>query len=137
MSLILDNSIAMAWCFKDERTAATAALLERVTNSGAVAPWLWPMEASNALLMAERRGRITGEERRALMELLRDLPITLDTESINYIWTAAVRLAERYRLTVYDAVYLELAQRRNLPLATLDTDLRAAASTLSVPLLGT
>ncbi|MCX6022396.1 MAG: type II toxin-antitoxin system VapC family toxin [Chloroflexi bacterium] len=137
MSLILDNSIAMAWCFRDERTAATVALLDRVTASGAVAPWLWPLEASNALLMAERRGRITGDERRTLAGFLRDLPIVMDAESVSHIWTTTVRLAERHRLTVYDAMYLELAQRRNLPLATLDSDLRAAANALGVPLLGT
>ena len=136
MSFVLDNSLAMAWCFKDERTAATAALLNQVTVTGAVAPWLWPLEAANALLTAERRGRISMMDRRTVLELLHDLPIMLDTDGLSQVWTATIRLAEQFRLTIYDAVYLEAAERRRLPLATLDNDLREAAKGLGVPLLG-
>jgi predicted nucleic acid-binding protein len=64
------------------------------------------------------------------------LPITLDSETAAQAWTVMTHLAERYRLTVYDAAYLELAQRLSLPLATLDKELRAAGSALGVPLLG-
>ena len=137
MSLVVDNSIALTWCFEDERTPATVALLEKVARAGAVAPWLWPLEALNALLMAERRGRLDAERRHRLMAFLYDLPITLDPDGLGRVWTATVGLAEQHRLTVYDAVYLELAQRRNLPLTTLDADLRAAASALGIRLLGT
>lgn len=136
MSFVLDNSLAMAWCFRDERTPATAALLERTTQEGAVAPWLWLLEGSNVLLMAERRGRLSKEEREALLGLLRDLPIRLDTDGVSEVWTTTVQIAERFRLTIYDAVYLELALRSGLPLATLDSDLRRAAAELGVSLLG-
>src|ERR1700722_4732063 len=105
-------------------------LLDRVAETGAVAPSLWPLEALNALLMAERRKRLDGKTRQRLAGFLRGLPITLDMETADQAWTATARLAERYRLTSYDAAYLELAQRRKLPLATLDMELIKAARTL-------
>ena len=126
----------MAWYFTDEITPATEDLLERVSETGATVPWLWPLEAANALLMAERRRRITAIDRREFLELLRALPITLDEDGASQVWTKTTQLAERFHLTVYDAVYLELADRLKLPLATLDNDLRTAAEGLGVPLLG-
>jgi predicted nucleic acid-binding protein len=136
VSFVLDNSIALTWCFEDERTPETLSLLQRVATEGAVAPWLWPLEALNGLLMAERRGRLDAGRRHRLLGFLRDLPITLDSDGINQVWTETNVLAERYQLTIYDAVYLELAQRRHLPLATRDNALRAAANALGLPLLG-
>ena len=112
-------------------------LLDRVAETGAVAPSLWPLEALNALLMAERRKRIDGKRRQRLTGFLRGLPITLDMETADQAWTATARLAERYRLTSYDAAYLELAQRRKLPLATVDVELIKAAKALGMTLLGT
>jgi predicted nucleic acid-binding protein len=79
---------------------------------------------------------MTADARQNRVGFLRGLPITIDTETTAQAWTATNRLAERYRLTLYDATYLELAQRLDLPLATLDAELRAAASALGVPLLG-
>lgn len=70
MSFVLDNSIALAWCFADEQTAAIMALLERVTATGAVAPQLWPIEALNGLLSAERRKRLDAARRQQLMRFL-------------------------------------------------------------------
>lgn len=135
MSFVVDNSVALTWCFEDERTPETVALLDRVVAAGAVAPWLWPLEALNGLLMAERRGRLDAERRHRLMGFLQDLPIALDSEGVAWAWTATIRLAEQFQLTVYDAVYLELAQRRRLALATLDGGLRSAASALGITLL--
>ena len=63
MSFVLDSSVSLTWCFDDERTDATDALLERVVEAGAVAPALWPLEVLNALAMAERRSRIDGCKR--------------------------------------------------------------------------
>ena len=136
MSLVLDSSVTLAWCFDDERTDATDALLERVVESGAEAPALWPLEILNALSMAERRGRIDADRRIRLAGFLHDLPVNLDADTAGQAWVATSRLAARHRLTLYDAAYLELAQRLKLPLATLDADLRAAADALSVELLG-
>ena len=136
MSLVLDSSVALTWCFEDERTLATLALLDQITETGATAPALWPLEVLNALTMAERRGRLAGTQRHQLAGFLRDLPVSLDQETADQAWTITMRLAERYQLTLYDAAYLELAQRLELPLATLDQELRAAGNALGITLLG-
>jgi predicted nucleic acid-binding protein len=136
MSFVVDSSIALTWCFEDEATPAADALLIRLTNGGAHVPSLWPLEVLNALTMARRRGRITPEAHQNRIALLHTLPLTLDTETAAQAWTTTNRLAERHRLTLYDAAYLELAQRLDLPLATLDADLRQAATNLGIPLLG-
>jgi predicted nucleic acid-binding protein len=136
VSFVLDSSVALTWCFEDERTPATIALLERVAESGALAPGLWPLEAMNGLLVAERRGRLDPGRRHRLAGFLRALPISLDDETANQAWSATIGLAERFALSAYDAAYLELAERHRLPLASLDGDLRAAATALGLPVLG-
>lgn len=136
MSLVLDNSVALAWCFEDERTDPTEALLDRVAEQGAVVPQLWPLEALNGLLVAERRGRIHQDQRRRLAAFLAELPITIDPETAERSWSATARLADAHRLTAYDAAYLELAQRLSLPLATRDAALTAAARGAGVVVLG-
>ena len=136
MSLVLDNSVALAWCFEDEQNPAIMALLDRVVERGAVAPQLWPIEALNGLLTAQRRGRIDAEARAQMSSLLADLPIVLDDQTAGQLWTATARLAEQHQLTAYDATYLELAVRLNLPLATNDRALITAARVEGVALLG-
>ncbi len=135
MSFVIDNSIALAWCFEDEQTDAIMALLDRLTETGASAPQLWPLEALNGLLTAERKGRIDTVVRRRLAGLLQALPIAIDDETASQVWTSTAQLAERHQLTAYDAAYLELAQRLGLPLATSDTALMAAADAGGVALL--
>lgn len=133
---MLDNSVALAWCFEDEQTEAVLALLDRVVDDGAIAPMLWPLEALNGLLAAERRRRLDTDRRARLAAFLRELPIRLDIDTADQAWEGTARLAEQYRLTIYDAAYLELAQRRNLPLASLDRDLRQAAMMAGLKVLG-
>ncbi len=135
MSFVVDNSVALAWCFEDEQTEAIMALLDRLTETGASAPQLWPLEALNGLLTAERRGRIGAPLRRRLAGLLQALPIVIDDETASLVWSSTSQLAEQYRLTAYDAAYLELALRLGLPLATTDTALISAAQAAGVPLL--
>ena len=135
MSFVLDNSVALSWCFEDEQTPSVMALLDRVVETGAMAPLLWPLEALNGLLVAERRRRLTAAKRAELTGLLRALPITLDDDTAEKSWEDTVRLAERFTLSVYDATYLELAQRRRLPLASKDRALRSAAAALGVVVL--
>jgi len=132
---VLDNSVALAWCFEDEQTPAIMALLDRVAENGAIAPLLWPLEAMNGLLVAERRRRLDRPRRIRLAAFLRDLPIVLDPGTAEQAWDAIAGLADRHALTTYDAAYLELAQRRDFPLATLDRALRTAATTLQIELL--
>jgi predicted nucleic acid-binding protein len=136
VSFVLDSSVTLAWCFDDERTDATDAVLERVVESGAQAPSLWPLEILNALWMAERRGRIDADRRVRPAGFLRDLPVNLDADTASQAWVATSRLAARYRLTLHDAAYLELAQRLRLPLATLDAELRTATDALAIEMLG-
>jgi predicted nucleic acid-binding protein len=136
VSFVVDNSVALTWCFEDERTPATAALLEQVGELGAQAPMLWPLEALNGLLVAERRGRLDAPQRRRLAGFLPALPITLDVDTASQAWTETARLAERFGLSAYDAAYLELAQSHDLPLASLDRALRAAATVLGLKVLG-
>ena len=136
MTFVVDSSVALTWCFAEEQTQATTSLLDQVTNSGAIAPAHWPLELLNALLAAERQKRIDFDTRNILIEALRALPISIDTETVSQAWTTTNRLAEQHQLTIYDACYLELAQRLELPLATLDSDLRKAAKALGIPLMG-
>ncbi len=135
MSFVVDNSVALAWCFEDEQTEAIMSVLDRVCDEGANAPQLWPIEALNGLLMAERRKRIDSVLRRRLTGFLQALPIEIDTETAGLTWTEIAELAERHRLTSYDATYLELALRLGLPLATTDKALAAAAASAGVSLL--
>jgi len=136
MSFVLDSSVALTWCFEDEASSVCDALLARLSDDGAHAPSLWPLEVLNALAMAQRRGRLAAAAYQDRLSFLESLPITLDEQTAEQAWTATQRLAERHRLTLYDAAYLELAQRLELPLATLDADLRNAASAAGVALLG-
>ena len=135
MTFVVDNSIALAWCFEDEQTPQIMALLDRVCETGAVAPQLWPVEALNGLLTAERRGRVSKPLREQLAGFLQALPIQIDDETAGRIWTGTAQLASSHRLTSYDATYLELAIRRGLPLATSDTALIPAAKLIGVPLI--
>lgn len=136
MNLVIDASLTMAWYFEDESTPTTDALLDRVVALGAVVPGLWRLEVANAFQMAVRRQRIDALYRDASLAELGHMPITIDTSTNSYAWSTTLRLAERFALTLYDAAYLELAQRRSLPLATLDKDLHAAAPVVNVELLG-
>lgn len=136
MNLVIDSSITLAWFFENERTAAADAVLRKVTESGAVAPSLWRLEVANALQMAVRSKRINVGFRDASIADLRALEITIDSETHHQAWTSTLHLAERCKLTLYDAAYLELARRLNLPLATLDQELRVAGRALGVTLLG-
>lgn len=133
--LVVDASIALTWCFEDEVTKATEAVGAKVDADGAVVPNLWRLEVGNALLLAERRGRLdrSGVEQR--LSLLAALPISIDNETGGHAWSDTILLARAERLTLYDAAYLELAIRRDLALASLDRDLRRAARKMGVAVL--
>ena len=134
MSLVLDASTTLAWYFDDETTPETDAVLEQVARAGAVVPSLWRLEVANAFQMALRRNRITRSYRDDVLAQLRDMPISIDPETDAQAWTATLSLSERFSLTLYDATYLELAHRQNLPLATRDQELRSAANSLEIKL---
>jgi predicted nucleic acid-binding protein len=134
--LVLDCSVTVAWFIPDERRVTIDGLLTRTIENGALVPIFWPIEVANALLFAMRARRVTVGEREAAFDQLARLQISADGLTIEKAWNDTTALADRFRLTIYDASYLELAARHNLPLATLDKDLRAAARKLGVELLG-
>ncbi len=133
MSLVIDSSLTLAWLFADERTKATDLLFHAVLNDGAIVPSLWRLEIANALEMAVRRKRVDADFRDASLRDLALLPIAVDPETDSQAWGATLGIAARYGLTLYDAAYLELAQRQRLPLGSLDRDLRKACRAMSVP----
>ncbi len=136
MSLVLDASLTLAWFLDGESTPAADAVLDEVVATSAVVPPLWRIEVGNALQMAVRRQRIDRTFRDNMLRELRALPIDIDTDCDVHCWSAALTLADTHELTLYDATYLELAQRRRLPLATLDRALRDAAERVHVSVKG-
>ena len=137
MSLVLDSSATLAWVYSDETTERIRRLFDAVADDGAVVPALWRLEVANSLTVAVRRGRIDADFRRAALVDLALLDITTDDQTGVQAWGETLNMADRFQLTVYDAAYLELAERRTLPLATLDAELRAAAKALGVRLVET
>jgi predicted nucleic acid-binding protein len=135
---VADASATLPWCFAEEATTATEALLDRLrTGETAVVPAHWPTEVVNGLIMAVRRSRIDLERITRFARDLAALPIRIEPAHSPAIWSALIRVADEHHLTAYDAAYLELAQRTGLPLATLDDDLRKAALAAGVTLVET
>jgi predicted nucleic acid-binding protein len=129
-------SATLAWCFKDESSEWTKALLARFkAGDSAVVPQHWPVEVANTFLVAVRRGRISKDTTTRLFEDLLALPIRIDSAGSEITFGQVFAYAGQYGLTVYDAAYLELAVRKGIPLATLDNDLRSAARDAGVPLV--
>ena len=119
-----------------KRPSSSLAVLRRVADAGAIVPALWRLEVLSGLQVAVRRGRIDSAYRDASLADLQSLVIAIDPATNRQAWSATLRLCERFGLTPYDAAYLELAQRRQLPLATLDAALVRAARADNVQLVG-
>lgn len=119
----------------DKRTPAIEAVFDTVVATGAEVPALWHLEVANALTMAVRRKRVSARFQDEVLADLGELDITVDIETARHAWHATRRLAQTHGLTVYDAACLELAQRRRLPLATLDTELAGAARQAGIEVL--
>ena len=135
MAFVLDCSVTMAWVFSDEASESTDRLRESLIEDTAFVPALWPIETGNVLLMATRRGRIATDDWQQIRENLEALPIHIDPVSTDRVLGAVLDLAHAHRISVYDAMYLELALRMRLPLATLDRALAAAAQATGVEAL--
>jgi predicted nucleic acid-binding protein len=134
-AVVVDSSVALSWCFDDEASPATEAVLDQVRREGGVVPSLWHLELANVLLRAERRGRNIPEGITARLEYVSRLRIETDGETAGRAWREILALARAEGLTTYDAAYLELAVRRGLPLATRDAALLAAAKRVGVAVL--
>jgi len=130
---VVDASVALAWCFEDEATPQTEAVLDRLSHDTAVVPSLWELEVSNVLLAGERRDRLTESQSARFVALLAQLPILVDTASVDV--GAVLAAGRQHVLTAYDAAYLVLAEREGVPLATLDARLRAAAQAVGVAVI--
>jgi len=129
-AFVLDNSVAMRWLLasnkvSDQRYAES--VLRSLANAEAVVPNLWHLEAANVLLSAANRKELEISAVERFTVQLENLPITVDTLTANQVFGHTMSLAKAYRLSSYDAAYLELALRESLPLATLDKDLLKAA----------
>jgi predicted nucleic acid-binding protein len=127
MSFVVDASIALAWFLPDEASSSAHLLLDRIVLESACAPAIWPLEITNALLVAEQRKRISGAERASFLDLLAALPVSVDQPAALVDLPAISTIAREHALSAYDACYLHLAQSRRIPLATFDPPLRAAA----------
>ncbi len=126
--LVVDASMAVAWVHPGQATPQTDALLAKVGEGATViVPALWPVEIANALLVLERRGKLTADERMVALEALKTLGFEVDHEMSVLAFTRISQLAVELTLSVYDAAYLELALRLKLPLACKDGPLRDAA----------
>ena len=135
-SFVIDTSVTMAWLFKDEFTPATQRLFDDLSAKQAIVPSWWYVEVANVLAVAERKGRVSLSQSAHFIVVLQSADIVEDDEASSRAFTHLLPLCRTHRLTSYDAMYLELAQRRKLPLATLDEPLRKAAKKLGVKLLG-
>ena len=133
---VLDSSVALSWCFKDETNAYADDIARQFPDVEPLVPQLWHLEVANAFLVGERRGRSTAADTAIWTTHLAALPITTDEQTCSAAWSDTLRLARAQNLSAYDGAYLELAIRRGLPLATLDDRLRTAATAEGVAIFG-
>lgn len=139
MRFILDNSVTMRWLIQDgsrDRIAYSDSILALLAQVGteAVVPGIWPLEVASVVLKSELSRTIDEARSTAFVGLLDALPISVDDQTAARALGDCLQLARRYKLSSYDASYLELALREGLPLATLDGDLRKAMVKAGVPL---
>ena len=133
-TLVLDASVTLAWAFEDEENGYPDLVLESLAEAKACVPIIWPLEVGNALLVAERRGRLNQAATVQFLALLWQLPIVVEPERPERILGEILSLAREQGLSTYDATYLHLAMRQGFPLATTDELLRQAAARAGVPL---
>ena len=133
---VVDASVVLTWCFPDENAAMAQHVAGMFKQGGtAVAPSFWPHEVLNALLVGERRKRISKDLVRSFLDDLAMLPIALERFPAGVVFDRIHRLSRDHGLTAYDAAYLDLALDSGLPLATLDEDLARASKKARVRLV--
>jgi predicted nucleic acid-binding protein len=131
MPFVVDASVTLTWFFPDEATTQTESLLRQLEQQGASAPAVWPLEVANALIVAERRGRIVESDTAQFLRTLENFEVEVYPHTPNST-PSLVGVARDHGLTVYDSSYLELAARLDLPLATADNRLRQVAERIGV-----
>ena len=135
MNFVLDNSVTMRWFFGDGTPSALAYardVLETMKDASALVPVTWGLEVANVIATAEAKGLVTAARSETFLEMLKDVEIHADTATFSQALSDTLQVARRYRLSAYDASYLELALRESLALATLDEDLQKAAKKAGV-----
>ena len=131
--IVVDASVTLSWCFPDEQTDASMSVLDRLqSGEQALVPAFWAVEVLNTLLVGERRGRIKTEQTATFLDALKILNPALDYATLEQVAGPVQIICRDHRLTPYDALYIELAQRSGCPLATLDQPQRDAAGALGV-----
>jgi predicted nucleic acid-binding protein len=134
-TFVADASVAVGWVHPAQATPQTEAMLDAIAQGAILeVPALWPLEVANALTVLVRRKKLTENERQTGLGWLRTLPLRIDNEMSSLAFSRLSELATTYHLSVYDAAYLELAQRRKLTLSCNDGPLRKAATQLGVDL---
>ncbi len=133
---VVDNSVVMSWCFQDEISRYADSILDCLEEATAFVPFLWPLEVGNVLLVAERHHRLSKADSVRFLALLSELPIVVEQGESERMFREILALAREYKLSTYDACYLDLAMRKGIALATLDKNLMAAAKRSRVPLVG-
>lgn len=134
-AFVADASVAIGWVHPAQATSQTAAMLEAIADGATLeVPALWPLEVANALIVLVRRRKLGEDDRQAALGWLRGLRVRLDHEMTTLAFSRLSELAAAHQLSVYDAAYLELAQRRRLALGSKDGPLRAAARRAGVTL---
>jgi len=134
-AFVADASVAIAWVHPAQATSQTEAMLDAIEDGATLeVPALWPLEVANALTVLVRRRRLTRSEQQAAIGWLRGLRVRIDDEAASLAWSTLSDLATAYELSVCDAAYLELAQRRKLVLGCKDGPLQKAAQRANVRL---
>lgn len=134
-NFVLDCSVSISWIFSDEHSDYAEAVLKLLEARQGIVPLIWFLEMANVLLVGERRGRITQAQTTQALSLLDALDLVVDDNTENQAFSTILTLGREQGLAAYDAAYLELAMRLQLPLATLDTRLAAVANLCGVVLL--
>jgi predicted nucleic acid-binding protein len=130
--VVIDASVTVAWCNPDEHSPEADRVMDAVKERGAIVPTIWSLEVANAMLVAERRGRLARADGFTFLSSLQQLPIQIDAGSDAHFSPSVFTLAREHTLSYYDATYLELALRTGLPLATFDTALLRAMAASGV-----
>jgi len=131
---VLDCSVTIPWCLEDETNPRSDVVLECLDTQEAVVPTHWSLEVANALVVCERRKRVTPARISEFLGFLNGLPIVADNHTFTKAFGEILMLARTWRLSAYDAAYLELAMREACPLASLDASLNKAATGLGIVL---
>ena len=134
-NFVIDASVVMTWCFKDEVSRYADSILDSLEHFTAITPCIWLLEVGNVLLVAERKNRLSEAASIRFVALLSELPISVDQEPPERTIKEIFALAREHKLSTYDASYLDLAMKKGIPIATLNDRLISAAKRSNVSIM--